>query len=183
MKTRLLQILFKGALFFLSLMGFLSPSYASKTPDVPIEIHVALTTNLPEETIRSLTLEAKNYNARCVLRGIPLTEDEVKTLNSRGHFGEAKAIQEENRAILRRGFKRLNDFAQNGIVLEIDPPFFRELKIDVAPTILFKRGDELISLSGIPSIKAALHYAIENVNQNSSKEFVKALETLEEEAP
>ncbi len=183
MKTHLSQTFFKVALFFLSLMGFFNPSNASEIHDAPIEIHVALSMNLPEETIRSLTQEAKNYNARCVLRGIPLTEDEVKELQSRSHFGESKAIQEENRAILRRGFKRLNDFAQNGIVLEIDPPFFRELKIDVAPTILFKRGDELISLSGIPSIKAALHYAIENVNQNSSQDFVKALVTLEGEAP
>ena len=172
-----------GALFLLSLTRFLNPVYATEVLELPIQIHVAISTNLPEETIRSLTNEAKKYNARSVLRGIPLTEEEVKVLESRGHFGEEKSIQEENHAILRRGFKRLNDLAQNGILLEIDPPFFRDHKIDVVPTILFQRGDEVISLSGIPSIAAAIEYAIRNVKKEDSPDFVKALQRIEGESP
>ena len=172
-----------GAFFFLSLTGLLNPVYGSDVYELPVQIHVAISTNLPEETIRSLTNEAKKYNARSVLRGIPLTEEEVKILESRGHFGEEKTIQEENRAILKRGFKRLNDLAQNGIVLEIDPPFFRDHKIDVVPTILFQRGDEVISLSGIPSIAAALEYAVGNVKREASPDFVKALQRIEGESP
>ena len=174
---------FKGALFLLSLMGLLNPLYANEAPEPPVQIHVASSTNLPEETIRSLTNEAKKYNARSVLRGIPLTKEEVAVLESRGHFSEEKTIQEVNRAILRRGFKRLNDFAQNGILLEIDPPFFRDHKIDAVPTILFQRGDEVISLSGIPSIAAALEYAIGNVKKEASPDFVKALQRIEGESP
>ena len=172
-----------GALFLLSLTRFLNPVYATEVLELPIQIHVAISTNLPEETIRSLTNEAKKYNARSVLRGIPLTKEEVEVLESRGHFGEEKTIQEENRAILSRGFKRLNDLAQNGILLEVDPPFFRNNKIDVVPTILFQRGDEVISLSGIPSIAAALEYAIGNVRKEASPDFVKALQRIEGESP
>ena len=178
-----LSSLFQGAFFFLSLTGLLNPVNASEAPEPPLQIHVAISTNLPEETIRSLTNEAKKYNARSVLRGIPLTEEEVKVLGSRGHFSEEKAIQEENRAILRRGFKRLNDLAQNGILLEVDPPFFRDHKIDVVPTILFQRGDEVITLSGIPSIATALQYAIVTLKKDASLDFVKALRRLEGEFP
>lgn len=183
MKTSLSSYLFKGTLLTLSLVGFFKPIFAGEAPEPPLQIHVAISTNLPEETVRSLTNEAKKYNARTVLRGIPLAEDEVKVLESRGHFAETKAIQEENRAILRRGFRRLNDLAHNGIVLEVDPPFFRDYKIEAVPTILFQKGEEVISLSGIPSIRAALEYAIGHVNKNSSPDFVKALQKLEGESP
>ncbi len=178
-----LSSFFCGAFLFLNLTGLLNPLCANGAPEIPVQIHVAISTNLPEETIRSLTSEAKKYKARSVLRGIPLTKEEVEILESRGHFSEEKSIQEENRAILRRGFKRLNDLAQNGIVLEVDPPFFRDHKIDAVPTIVFNWADEVITLSGISSIAAALQYAIGNVKSEASPDFVKALCELEGESP
>ena len=174
---------FRTLSFLTSLLFLINAPYANEVKEgTAITIHVALSMNLPEETIKSLALEAKAFPARCVFRGIPLTHKEIGILQSRGHFGETKAIQEENRAIVRQGFKRLNDLAQNGFVFEIDPVFFREKNITAVPTIVFNDSKESVSLSGFTSIREALYYAITHINTKEAPEFFRKLKKLERES-
>ena len=145
-----------------------------------LEIAVAITLDMPEETLKSLALEAKELGAKLLIRGIPLREKERKTLLSRGHFKETKAIQEENRALIRAGFKRLLPFAKVGVPLEINPKLFTEENIKAAPVVLFNYGERVIRIRGVASILLAAALAAREIEKAEDGAFYTALTRLEE---
>ena len=145
-----------------------------------LQVSVALTLRLGEEAIKSLSEEAKLFNAKLLIRGIPLTEKEKETLLSRGHFGEALSTQEENRAIVRQGFMRLAPLVKAGVPLEIDPKFFKEHAVESAPLILFQYGEKVIRVRGVASIQGAASLAASELQRKEEKPFLDALTALKE---
>ena len=145
-----------------------------------LRVSVAITLRLGEEAIKSLSEEAKLFNAKLLIRGIPLTEKEKETLLGRGHFKEASSIQEENRAIIRRGFMRLAPLVKAGVPLEIDPKFFKEHAVESAPLILFQYGEKVIRIRGVASIQGAASLAASELQRKEEKPFLDALTALKE---
>ncbi len=145
-----------------------------------LEVSVAITFDMGKEAIESLAAEAKRFNAKLLIRGIPLTEKERETLLARGHFRETNFIQEENRAIIRRGFMSLAPYAKAGINLEIDPKFFKEHAVVAAPLILFQYGENCIRVRGVASILRAASLAANELTRKEEKPFLEALTRLEE---
>ena len=145
-----------------------------------LQISVAITLRLGEEAIKNLSEEAKLFNAKLLILGIPLTEKEKETLLGRGHFKEASSIQEENRAIVRRGFMRLAPLVKAGVPLEIDPKFFKEHAVESAPLILFQYGEKVIRIRGVASIQGAASLAASELQRKEEKPFLEALTALKE---
>ena len=145
-----------------------------------LRVSVAITLRLGEEAIKSLSEEVKLFNAKLLIRGIPLTEKEKETLLGRGHFREPLSTQEENRAIVRRGFMRLAPFAKAGVPLEIDPKFFKEHAVESAPLILFQYGEKVIRIRGVASIQGAASLAASELQRKEEKPFLDALTALKE---
>lgn len=134
-----------------------------------LSVAVAVSTNLPEETLAGLARQAQKLNARLLVRGLPLTQEEEKVLLSRGHFGESGAVQKENRALLKEGFARLASYARRGILLAVDPVFFRDRDIASAPTVVFALNGKEVRLTGFTDIRAAARYGAKKIEDTEMK--------------
>lgn len=152
-KWDLAALIATGCMFVTSALTGLTQAEAAD-----LTVTVAVTTELPEETLLSLSREAQKTGARLVVRGLALTRKEKDALTSRGHFAQSPSVQDQNRALIRTGFLRLAAYAKKGIVFTVDPVFFRDRSITYAPTVVFALGNREMHLTGFTCIASAAHY-------------------------
>ncbi len=146
----------------------------------PLRVTVAVSTALTDETLLSLSRQSQALSARLVVKGLPLTDEEKATLISRDHFALPREIQTENRALVRAGFSRLASYAQKGIVLTVDPVFFRERAIAFVPTVVFALKGREVRLTGFTNLKNAARYGAKKTDDVAMKN---ALLTFAGDAP
>ena len=131
-KWDLAALIATGCMFVTSALTGLTQAEAAD-----LTVTVAVTTELPEEKLLSLSRDA---------------------LTSRGHFSQSPSVQDQNRALIRTGFLRLAAYAKKGIVFTVDPVFFRDRSITYAPTVVFALGNREMHLTGFTCIASAAHY-------------------------
>ena len=81
---------------------------------------------------------------------------------------------------MRAGFSRLASYAQKGIVLTVDPVFFRERAIAFVPTVVFALGGREVRLTGFTNLKNAARYGAKKTDDVAMKN---ALLTFAGDAP
>lgn len=174
-KWDLFALIATGCVLVTSALGVAGDAHADA-----LQVTVAVSCALPDETLLSLSRQSEALSARLVVKGLPLTDEEKALLSSRGHFGQSQKIRDQNRALVQTGFARLTAYAQKGIHLTIDPVFFRERAIAFVPTVVFALDGKEVRLTGFTNLKNAAHYGAKKTDDAAMRQ---ALETFAGDAP